>query len=251
MKDLFGQAGRQALRDALQAQPLLAFDFDGTLSPIVERAGDARVAPEVAQRLARLAQLRPLAVVTGRSVADVTHRLGFTPRFIVGSHGAEDPGRDFGLDLSPLDRLRARLDARSAALGAAGVQVEDKTYSFALHYRLAPDPGKALETIRRTLLGLNPGLQSFGGKSVINVVLSGAPDKADAVASLARRAGCDRAVFVGDDLNDEAVFERALPNWLTVRVGRDYPQSRASFFLDGFAETEALLDAMLDVLQAL
>jgi len=129
------------------------------------------------------------------------------------------------------------------------VQVEDKTYSFALHYRLAPDPGKALETIQRSLLGLDPGLQSFGGKSVINVVLSGAPDKADAVASLMRRAGCDRAVFVGDDLNDEAVFERALPNWLTVRVGRDYPQSRASFFLDGFAQMEALLDAMLGLLQ--
>jgi trehalose 6-phosphate phosphatase len=95
-----------------------------------------------------------------------------------------------------------------------------------------------------------PGLRTFGGKCVVNVVLADAPDKGDAVVSLVRRAGCGAAVFVGDDVNDEAVFARAQPNWLTVRVGRGDAQSRAEFFLSGQSEVETLLDTMLDVLQA-
>jgi trehalose 6-phosphate phosphatase len=82
------------------------------------------------------------------------------------------------------------------------------------------------------------------------VVLSNAPDKCDAVASLVRRAGCASAVFVGDDINDETVFVRAPRNWLTVRVGLDEPQSKAAFFLDGYAEVAVLVDTMLGVLEA-
>jgi trehalose 6-phosphate phosphatase len=245
VKHVFDPEGRRALAAALQAQPLLAFDFDGTLAPIVQRPDDARVPAEVSQRLDALSRLRPVAVVTGRLVADVSRRLGFSPQFVVGNHGAEDPGRVRGLDVSELDGLRARLAAHGPELYAAGVQVEDKRWSLALHYRLAPDRAKAVARIKALLAHLDPSLRTFGGKCVINVVLASAPDKGDAVASLVRRGGCGAAVFVGDDVNDEAVFARALPSWVTVRVGRDDAQSRAGFFLDGHAQMEALLDLML------
>ncbi len=250
MEDLFSPEGRSALKAALRARPLLAFDFDGTLAPIVERPDDARVEIGVSQRLDSLCRLRPVAVVTGRTVGDVARRLGFSPQFLVGNHGAEDPGQVRGLDVSALDGLRARLAAHAAELYAAGVQVEDKRFSLALHYRLAHDRARALARIDALLVQLDPSLRTFGGKCVVNVVLASAPDKGDAVASLVRRAGCGAAVFVGDDVNDEAVFARAHARWLTVRVGRDEPQSRAGFFLDGHAEMEALLDLMLDHLRA-
>jgi trehalose 6-phosphate phosphatase len=250
MKPLFDREGMHALDVVLRARPLLAFDFDGTLAPLVERPDDARVPAEVSLCLDRLAQLRPVAVVTGRSVADVSRRLGFSPRFIVGNHGAEDSGRSVQLDASCLDGLRADLSAHAAELAAAGVQVEDKRFSLALHYRLARDQDRALACIQTLLAGLDPRLRPFGGKSVVNVVLAGAPDKGDAVASLVQRAGCGVAVFVGDDVNDEAVFARALPNWLTVRVGRDDPESRAGFFLSDHSEVERMLNAMLAVLLA-
>jgi trehalose 6-phosphate phosphatase len=250
MKHLFDPEGRRAIEAALLAQPLLAFDFDGTLAPIVARPDEARVAAEVSQRLEHLARLRPVAVVTGRTVADVAQRLGFSPQFIVGNHGAEDPGRSVGLDGSALDGLRARLAAQASELAAAGIQVEDKQFSLALHYRLAPEPVLAAACIEAVLDPPEPGLRTFGGKCVVNVVLADAPDKGDAVVSLVRRAGCGAAVFVGDDVNDEAVFARAQPNWLTVRVGRGDAQSRAEFFLSGQSEVETLLDTMLDVLQA-
>lgn len=249
MKHLFGEEGRRALDVALRAQPLLAFDFDGTLAPIVARPDDARVTVQISQRLDRLARLRPLAIVTGRSVDDVRRRLGFTPRFIVGNHGAEELGLAPTFETAPLDVFRAHIEAHAYELRAAGIQIEDKRYSLALHYRQAADQCQAATRIEALLADLPPGLRCVPGKCVFNVVVANAPDKCDAVASLVLRAGCDSAVFVGDDVNDEAVFVRARPNWLTVRVGRDDPQSHAAFFLDSYADVAVLLDQMLCVLE--
>jgi trehalose 6-phosphate phosphatase len=55
-------------------------------------------------------------------------------------------------------------------------------------------------------------------------------------------------VFVGDDVNDEPVFARPEPSWLTVRVGQDDPMSQARYFLDGPADLPRLLDRMLEAL---
>ncbi len=67
---LTGPEGDAALQQLMARCPLLAFDLDGTLAPIVSRPGDARVPQALAHRLARLARLRPVVVVTGRRVAD-------------------------------------------------------------------------------------------------------------------------------------------------------------------------------------
>jgi trehalose 6-phosphate phosphatase len=252
MKHLFEPEGRAALAALMRERPLLAFDFDGTLAPIVARPAAARIPAAVAQRLRRLAERLPVAVVSGRAVADLQRRLGFAPRFVVGNHGAED-----GFDPAAgeararrLDALRARLPSRRAALAAAGVTVEDKGQSLALHYRLAPDRERARALIGELLAGAGPGLEAFGGKMVENVVAAGSPDKAQAVLQLAARSGTRHAFFAGDDVNDEPVFVAAPPHWLTVRIGRADRVSKARFFLDSPAEMAVVLQAMLDALDA-
>lgn len=132
-----------------------------------------------------------------------------------------------------------------AQLAHGGVVVEDKRFSLALHYRVAEDKGAALLCIEELLQGIEPALKRFGGKCVVNVMAAGLPDKGDALAELVRRANAGSAVFVGDDVNDEAVFMRAEPHWLTVRIGRDDPLSRAMFFLDSDAELALMLQRML------
>ena len=245
MKHLFCDEGEAALAAVMARQPMLAFDFDGTLAPIVAHPDDAHVPREVSQRLVRLAQRLPVAVITGRSLADVRGRLDFAPHYIVGNHGAEEvEGALPPAAAHALDSLRERIAAHADELRAHGVSLEDKDYSLALHYRQAPDPGEALLAIEQVLQGMAPGLRRFGGKCVVNVVSAGLPDKGDALAALVRRAGVAAAVFVGDDVNDEAVFVRADPDWLTVRIGRDDPLSRAMYFLDSESELAALLDRM-------
>jgi trehalose 6-phosphate phosphatase len=243
MQHLFSPAGQAALEAIVRRRPLLAFDFDGTLAPIVAQPEDVRLPPEVAQRLAALAQRLPLAVVTGRRIDDVRGRLGFEPGFIVGSHGAED---EDGSALTPamtaaLDRVRKRIDAYRPALRDAGVTVEDKGTSLALHYRLSRTRDRALELMRELLGPRDDELRVFGGKMVVNVVPRHAPDKADAVRSLLARCGASCALFAGDDVNDEPVFAAAPADWLTIHVGDGGARSRARYFVESPAEVAALL----------
>ncbi|MBL8308489.1 MAG: trehalose-phosphatase [Rubrivivax sp.] len=250
MHHLFSPEGEAALAALLQQRPLLAFDFDGTLTPIVARPGDARLAPGVSARLAALAALLPVAIVSGRSVEDVRGRLGFVPQFIVGNHGAEEAGPPAAATghAGALSPLRARLIEARSALAAAGVTVEDKGHSVALHYRLSRHRELAQRVIGEVLAGLDETLRVFGGKLVVNVVARLAPDKADAVRALVQRCGAQAALFVGDDVNDEPVFASAPPHWLTVRVGRDDPRSKARWFLDSQREVALLLERLLTLL---
>jgi trehalose 6-phosphate phosphatase len=247
MRHLFTKKGEAALAAALRRRPLLAFDFDGTLAPIVARPDDARIPTAVAARLSRLVARLPVAIVTGRSVADVQRRLGFTPQYIIGSHGAEDEADPVGAAARAraLEPLRELLASRRAALTAAGVAVEDKGQSIALHYRLARQREHALALIRELLSTAGASLHVFAGKMVVNATAAGAPDKAHAVQALVARSGATCAVFAGDDVNDEPVFAMAPPTWLTIRIGRDDAASRAQFFLDGPDEVALLLERML------
>ena len=246
MKHLLTPEGERALQAVMRLRPLLAFDFDGTLAPIVARPDEAKVPESVSRGLAELARDLPVAIITGRSVADVRTRLGFEPQYVIGNHGAEDPTVPRPAPAGqPLDALRQRIAAHAGDLAAAGVSVEDKRLSLALHYRLARDPGAALVSIEALLQGIEPSLKRFGGKCVVNVLAEGLPDKGDALAVLLRRANAQAAVFVGDDVNDEAVFLRARAPSLTIRIGDDDPLSRAMFFLDSQAQLALVLQRML------
>jgi len=247
MRHLLTKKGDAALAAILRRQPLLAFDFDGTLAPIVTRPSLARIPTAVAARLTWLAARLPVAIVTGRSVADVRGRLGFTPSYIIGNHGGEDEGDPVGASrrAQALTPLRERLAAHGAALVAAGLDVEDKGQSIALHYRMSRRREHAQALIRELLVESGPSLHVFSGKMVVNATVAGAPDKAHAVHALVTRSGAACAVFAGDDVNDEPVFESAPPTWLTVRIGRDAPASRAQYFLDSPSEMAQLLERML------
>jgi trehalose 6-phosphate phosphatase len=246
MRNLFTPAGEADLAATVARRPLLAFDFDGTLSPIVTRPIDARVPIGTLRRLQRLAHRLPTAVISGRAVEDLRHRLGFEPTFLVGNHGAEDATLAHRPELSAaLDNLRARVQALGADLKHAHVQVEDKGASIALHYRLATDRAAAIDAIGRLLDPIEPGLHVFGGKMVVNVVSSAADDKAAALHRLARRAGVHAVVYFGDDVNDETVFAAREPHWLTIRVGADAPESAARYFIGGTRDMPRLLDRIL------
>lgn len=252
MRHLFTPEGDSALSAVLRLRPLLAFDFDGTLAPIVARPDDARISVAVATRLKVLATLLPVAIITGRAVADVRPRLGFEPRFIVGNHGAEaEPAPSSQEVLArALDGLRAHLQAHAAALRSAGVRVEDKELSIALHYRLSRDRMLARQRIDGLLTPLPAGLRTFAGKMVVNVASADAPDKAQAIHALVGAIGAAAAFFAGDDVNDEPVFVSAPAHWLTLRIGRDDPGSRARYGLDGPHEMAMLLDRILVICTA-
>ena len=245
MRHLFTAEGEAELAALVARRPLLAFDFDGTLAPIVARPEQARVPTATLRRLRRLAPHLPLAVISGRSVTDLRLRLGFEPSCVVGSHGAEDPHGEHPVAWSVvLDGLRQRLRDAAVELQRAGVSVEDKGESLALHYRRAPDRAVARGAIERLLHPPDPQLLVFGGKMVTNVVPAGADDKAAALRRLAQRTHASAVLYLGDDVNDEPVFAAGEASWLSVRVGM-HRASAARYFIDGPREVPRLLDRIL------
>lgn len=245
MKNLLSPEGEAALTAIMRRGPLLAFDFDGTLAPIVARPDDARVPMPVARRLEQLATQLNVAIISGRRVEDVLGRLQFDPAYVIGNHGAQDPGlASVDEPVHEMDSLRMRLHGGRELFQQLGVMVEDKGSSMAFHYRLARDRQAASDAIAGVLTDLDPALRAFGGKLVVNVVAKSANDKAQALAVLVARCQVGCAVFVGDDVNDEPVFARGEANWLTVRVGRDDPASQAQYFLDSISDLPAMLEIM-------
>lgn len=251
MQNIFSPAGRRALRGAMVRRALLAFDYDGTLAPIVATPELATTPLGVARRLARLASRRPVAIITGRTIADVRPRLGFRPHAIIGSHGAEWGCEGEATAAAQLDGVRATLAAHGDELQRLGVQIEDKRLSLALHYRGARDAVRAQRRIEEVLAPAGDTVEVFDGKRVVNVVPSGAPDKGQALLRLVAASGVDSAVFLGDDVNDEAVFRIAPPDWLTIRIGVASARcSSAAFYLDTQCLMPLLLQEMIDLVDS-
>ncbi|MEC5385872.1 trehalose-phosphatase [Uliginosibacterium sp. H3] len=246
MKYIFSPDNQAALQQALTGKVLFAFDYDGTLAPITAHYADTSTPSVVIQSLKELAATQKVVIITGRSVADVSSRLGFTPYAIVGNHGAEGLGNaNAGKYAALVAAWRTTIETSHADdFRAAGIVLEDKGCSLSLHYRQAHDLAAARQLILQACAALSPPARIFGGKCIVNITPHDAPDKADALLTLARTEGVDTAVFVGDDQNDEVVFERAPTHWLTVRVG-ETPRSAARYYLERQAEMATFIETIL------
>jgi len=238
----FSPDGIACIAAIMTTRPLLAFDIDGTLAPIVDDPGGARLPADIQQCLATLARRYDVAIVTGRAVEDARRMFAFEPRYLVGNHGAEGIPRWAERSQAYVRTVHGWREALETceALDATGVTIEDKRYSLSLHYRRAPDRGAAHRAIRACVERLEPAATIIDGKAVVNLLPPGAPDKGDAVRALIDETQRPTAFYVGDDDTDEAVFGLHLPSVVTVRV-EPSDDSQATLFLRDQREVLTLL----------
>lgn len=245
MNPALSSSGLARIREFVGARSLLAFDIDGTLAPIVARPWDARIPDDIQVRLEAMTATRTVAVITGRAVADAKPMLAFSPRYLIGNHGAEGvPGFEsasaaYARDCSKwLEMLRADDEAWRAI---PGITLEDKAYSIAFHYRQAQSREAALRLVEERAAQLVPWPRLIHGNCVLNLVPRDAPHKGDALRALLAHSGCERSLYVGDDVTDEDVFRLKLPAVLSVGVDPG-PGSAADLFLPDQSEMIRLLD---------
>jgi trehalose 6-phosphate phosphatase len=239
MQYLLSRASRAILARLAQERTLCAFDFDGTLSPIVEHPGQANMRDETQILLDRLARLYPCVILSGRSRADLLGRLGGVKvARVIGNHGAETEATT----RKPQRRLEQWKTSLKLHLGAIpGLWVEDKGLSLAVHYRQSPNKTE----VRRRILAATRNLEVvrvLGGKQVVNLVVDRAPDKGEALATERDRLGCKWVLYVGDDETDEDAFAMT-GNVVPVRVGRKQ-RSHARYYL----RTQTQIDKLLELL---
>lgn len=220
---------------------LLAFDFDGTLAPIVSRPERAMMRPTTGALFEAVAARYPCIMVSGRARADVARHLhGIGVYEIVGNHGLE-PWKASARLAKRVEHWIPLLEQRLA--GLAGVEIEDKVYSLAVHYRRS----RARRLARTKILGAVSDIvdmQVMGGKQVVNLLPKGAPHKGLALLRERARLGCDTAIYVGDDETDEEVFALDQPGQLlSIRVG-PRRNSAASYFIENQERIDDLLDLL-------
>jgi trehalose 6-phosphate phosphatase len=217
MASILAREYRPTLARFAASNVLVAFDYDGTLAPMVSEPGLARMRPSTRRLLASVATRYPTVVISGRSRADLIGRITGVPLWeICGNHGIEP------WDRSPKYRRLVRQWARQLRDRLAafeGVIVEDKKYSLAIHYRHARNKREALRAIKSAVRSLK-GAHVTGGIKVVNVLPRGAPHKGVALKRARRLLGCDTAIFVGDDETDEHAFASGKPHHLlSIRIG--------------------------------
>lgn len=205
----------------LLSNALVAFDVDGVLAPIVERADDARLTPGVLDALGRLGGQSSVAIVSGRAVADLERLFSFPPDItVVGSHGLEERGgQPVVLDDDErytLDQLEV-LGTKAVEAAGDGAWLEYKPASVVIHVRSAdPDLAEPAIEALTNLAGMIDGAQVKPGHMVVEL-LARSTSKGDAIGRL--RVGRRPVIFFGDDVTDEHAFETMDPDDISVRVG--------------------------------
>lgn len=207
-------------------------DVDGTL---LELADDPRSVTASPPLIALLQELHAaldgaLALVSGRTLAELDRVFGNPGWTVVGLHGldlrhADGMRRRLPVGTDDQERMRAAVQVLAGRF--PGVRREAKGVAAALHCRQAPGQFPRLLAAAQGVVRDLPGYEVQPGNLVVELKPSGM-DKGRAVAELLHQApfAGRRPVYVGDDLTDEHAF--AVVNGaagLSVRVGWREPSA--------------------------
>ncbi len=213
----------EELSAAFRHTPVIVFlDYDGTLTPIVDRPDLAVLSQAMREALDVVSRHCLVGIISGRDRQDVTNLVKLNALIYAGSHGFDiacpdrrslhhEVGAQFA---STLDQAEKTL--RNVLQRVSGSLVERKKFSIAVHYRLvAPDDVSHVEAAVARLMTDFPDLRRSAGKKVFEIQPQVEWDKGKALLWLLDRLQEPETnaypLYIGDDLTDEDAF-RALGN---------------------------------------
>ncbi len=232
-------------------RPAVFLDYDGTLTPIVERPEMATLPAATETVLRDLADRCPVVILSGRDLADLQEMVTLDGLTYAGSHGFDvDAPETLGGRVrraeeytDVLSDARARLREATAAI--AGAWVEDKAFAVTLHFRqVAPEDEPAVEAAFSTVAEAFPKLRRTGGKKILELRPNIEWDKGKALEMLLERIernGPHFPLFIGDDDTDEDAFRVLTDKGVGIRVGDPLVPSAAQYSLADTEEVAAFL----------
>ena len=253
----------QIADDLAQHDLALCLDYDGTLTPIVDRPEQATLSADMRSLLTQLADCCTLAIVSGRDRQDVQDMVRLDNLIYAGSHGFDITGPD-GLHLQheeatrslpDLDRAGRQLHERLSHI--EGVFIERKRFAMAVHVRLVADKDlgsveEAVKQIRQRF----PSLRLMRGKKVLELQPDVVWDKGQAILWLREALGLDRSqvvtFYIGDDVTDEDAFRAVSEGGfgLGIRVDSPIAESHAHYALRDCDEVREFLIVLFNLLKS-
>lgn len=247
---------------------LFLTDFDGTLTPIVEKPELATISEDTRQLLHLLSRQRHLTVgiISGRALADLKDKVKLNGIIYAGNHGFEIEGPSLNFinpiadEIRPFFRIMRQV--LTLTLGSIkGVFVEDKGITLSVHYRQVED--EKVEDVEKLVKRAVNGPVTRGifkvtpGKKVYDVKPATNWDKGKAIRLLMKRFGKGGRqsgllpIYLGDDLNDEDGFQviEKYGSGITVHVCELQDYSAARYFLRSPEEVCLFLYKLLEYAQ--
>jgi trehalose 6-phosphate phosphatase len=254
--------GDRLVRDLAGRRPAVFLDYDGTLTPIVDRPEDAIISESMREAVRGLAGRCPVCVVSGRDRRVVQELMGVDDLIVAGSHGFDiwspaggEIQREEGAGFADLlEEVDERLHREMGPI--EGALIEPKKTSVAAHYRLVSEEERPrIKGIVDAVLEEHPGeLKVTPGKMVYEIQPNVEWDKGKAVLYLLGALGLDGddvvPMYLGDDITDENAFEALATRGIGVFVGRaDDPEvagrtTSADYVLHTVKEVEQFLDTL-------
>jgi trehalose 6-phosphate phosphatase len=253
----------EALNERLAGRrPVVFLDYDGTLTPIVDRPQDAVISESMREAVRALAGRCTVCVVSGRDRPVVQELMGVEDLVVAGSHGFDiwspeagtlEHEASGGFD-ALLERVTIRVRDEAGAID--GALIEPKKASVAVHYRLVSDSERPrIKALVDRLLAEHPDeLKVTPGKMVYEIQPKLDWDKGKAVLHLLGALDLDHedivALYLGDDITDEHAFEALKGTGIGVFVGDpDDPElagrpTAADFVLTSIQEVERFLGTL-------
>lgn len=233
---------------------VLFLDFDGTLAPIVERPGDARPLEGVVDLVEKISKYIPVGVISGRGLDDVRKRFGADGIYYAGSHGMEiltphgerhEPEKVQELS-EEIDRQRARL--HEIFDDVDGVELEEKRFGMAVHFRRNPEARQQVERALNAAVEDHPRLKVGEGKMVRELQPDLDWHKGTALRfiwqKIPRGESCF-ALYLGDDVTDEDAFEEIGDDGMGILVAEEKRPTAAGLGLDNPQQVRDFLMALL------
>jgi alpha,alpha-trehalase len=230
-------------------------DYDGTLTPIVDRPELATLSDAMRATVRDLARRCTVAIISGRDRADVAELVGLERVYYAGSHGFDISGpngfrmqHEGGVAAAPALRA-AETRLRDRLAGVSGAAVEGKAFAVAVHYRLVQeDQARFVREVADEVAAGYPALRVTGGKKIVELRPRVEWDKGRAVLWLLRALNLDGGdvcpMYIGDDLTDEDAFEALADRGIGIVVRDGSRQTAARYALDHTDEVRTFLEAI-------
>lgn len=251
----------QKIKDQLSEKEVIVFlDYDGTLTPIVERPELAVISEEMRSTVQSLAEFYKVSIVSGRATDDVRKKVGIKGIFYAGSHGFEIVYPDGKVKINEeakairgtIDKVHAELSERLK--NVPGALVEHVKYTISAHYRLVSpeDFPQIRQAVEETLKG-NPDLRKTEGKKVFEIRPRIDWDKGKAVQWILGALNFSEgqmAIYIGDDTTDEDAF-RVLNEGagFGILVAETPRSSAARYRIKNTEEVRGLLEELIRLRQ--
>jgi trehalose-phosphatase len=200
----------------------------------------------------RLGEKIFVAVVSGRDLSDVRKMVGIPSLCYAGSHGFDISGPEgehleFQKGKEYIPRLdKAEKKIRSSLEGIAGARIENKKFSFAVHFReVSPGDQPRIEKAVDEAVAQFSGLRKSPGKKVFEVQPDLDWNKGKALLWLLESFHLNvpdaLPLYIGDDVTDEDAFRVLEDRGIGILVAEKGRASAARYRLNDPGEVRLFL----------